>query len=106
MKQFRDLSYEDLNSWVGQKTASRGRSYKRSGHVSDIYQITDDIICGSVEGTKEYHTGLYVVEVSFLMKGKAASHKSGKSVEFDEYIVHLKTEHAKKPKVHSGSGSP
>lgn len=61
MKQFRDLSYEDLNSWVGQKTASRGRSYKRSGHVSGIYQISDDIICGSVEGTKEYHT---VVSVS------------------------------------------
>lgn len=44
-----------------QQTASRGRSYQRSGHVSSVYQISDDIICGSVEGTKEYDT---VVSVS------------------------------------------
>jgi len=56
MKQFRDLSYQDLNSWVGSQTASRGRSYQRSGYVLSVYQISDDIICGSVEGTKEYHT--------------------------------------------------
>ena len=44
-----------------QQTASRGRSYQISGHVSSVYQISDDIICGSVEGTKEYDT---VVSVS------------------------------------------
>ncbi|MCA1916682.1 hypothetical protein [Methanospirillum hungatei] len=62
MKPFRDLSYQDLNSWVGQQTASRGRSYQRSGHVSSVYQISDDIICGSVEGTLEYHTVVSVSE--------------------------------------------
>lgn len=62
MRPFEDLSYQDLNLWVGQTTASRGRSYQKSGQVSCVYQISLDTICGSVHGTKLYHTMVSIRE--------------------------------------------
>ncbi len=61
MKNFWDLSYEDLNAWAGQKTVSKGKSYQKNKRVIRIYQISEQIICGSVQGTDMYDT---VVSVS------------------------------------------
>ncbi|PWR76338.1 SWIM zinc finger domain-containing protein [Methanospirillum stamsii] len=56
MKHFRDLTYEDLNTWFGQKTVSRGKSYQKGGQVVNVYQIADDVLCGEVQGSELYHT--------------------------------------------------
>lgn len=61
MKNFRDLSYEDLYAWVGQKTFTKGKSYQKNKRVIRIYQISEHIICGSVQGSEMYDT---VVSVS------------------------------------------
>jgi uncharacterized Zn finger protein len=48
MKQFRDLSYQDLNSWVGQQTASRGRSYQRYAPVN--HPVRDLLLEMAIDG--------------------------------------------------------
>mgnify|MGYP001307816853 CR=1 FL=1 len=52
MRHFRDLTYEDLNTWFGQKTVSRGKSYQKGRQVLNVYQIADDVLCGSVQGSE------------------------------------------------------
>jgi len=61
MKNFRDLSYEDLYAWVGQKTFTKGKSYQKNKRVISVFQVSEHIICGSVHGSETYDT---VVSVS------------------------------------------
>ena len=56
MNNFRGLSYEDLYSWVGKKTFTRGQSYQKGKKILTVFQISDNIICGTVQGSEIYDT--------------------------------------------------
>ena len=53
---FTALTYLDLENWAGQKIVSRGKSYQRSGQVSDLGMTKDGRLVGWVEGTRRYAT--------------------------------------------------
>lgn len=53
--QFTNLTWLDLEEWVGKKSFQRGQSYFESDSVCDI-QTTEDGIIGGVSGTEEYTT--------------------------------------------------
>ncbi len=54
--QFGDLTWDDLNEWVGSKIVSRGRNYQRQGRVSELAQTEDGALVAWVDGSDRYAT--------------------------------------------------
>ena len=50
------LTWDDLESWVGSRSVSRGRTYQRSGHVKDLRISTGGQLLATVVGTHRYAT--------------------------------------------------
>ncbi len=50
------LTFLDLETWAGQKIVNRGKSYQRSGYVTEIGMTKDGRLVGWVEGTRRYAT--------------------------------------------------
>jgi len=56
---FADLSWDDLEQWVGSRSVERGRSYQKRGRVLSLARTPEGVLSGRVVGT-----GLYVTHVS------------------------------------------
>ncbi len=53
---FVDLSWDDLNHWVGSKIVSRGRNYQQQGRVSDLVITDEGALMAWVNGSEQYVT--------------------------------------------------
>ena len=56
LDQFADLTWNDLEEWVGGKIVSRGKNYQRQGRVCDLAVTEDDGLIAWVDGTERYAT--------------------------------------------------
>jgi len=56
MKDFIDLTWNDLERWAGKKIVSRGKNYQRQGLVSGLAKTKDNCLIAWVDGTREYAT--------------------------------------------------
>ena len=56
---FADLSWDDLEQWVGSRSVERGRAYQKRGRVLALARMSDGALAGRVAGT-----GLYTTYVS------------------------------------------
>lgn len=65
---FVSLTWLDLESWVGTKILSRGKSYQRAGYVRDLCITKDGDLVAWVEGTS-----LYTTKVTFNGKKLSSS---------------------------------
>lgn len=50
-KRWASLTWEDVNSWAGSRSASRGRTYQRQGRVADLAVTEDGKLLATVMGT-------------------------------------------------------
>ncbi len=55
-KDFKDITWDDLESWAGHKIVSRGRSYQRSKTVSELAITDSGEIVAWVKGLATYAT--------------------------------------------------
>ncbi len=53
---FVDLSWDDLNHWVGSKIVSRGRNCQQQGRVSDLVTTGEGGLLAWVNGSEQYVT--------------------------------------------------
>ena len=58
---FAALTWQDLESWVGLKTLSRGKAYQRSAVVQDLALAGEDRLIAWVQGTKRYATEVEII---------------------------------------------
>ena len=56
LDQFADLTWNDLEKWVGSRIVGRGRSYWQQGRVSELAATSDGSLIAWVEGSKRYVT--------------------------------------------------
>jgi uncharacterized Zn finger protein len=56
MDRFSDLTWNNIEEWAGSKIVSRGKSYQRQGHVSDLAVTDDGNLIAWVDGTELYAT--------------------------------------------------
>ena len=56
---FEGLTWNDLNSWTGNKIVSRGKNYQRNGQVKNLACTTDGSLIAWVEGTERYATQVF-----------------------------------------------
>jgi len=61
---WRALTWEDLKSWAGSRSVTRGRAYQRRGAVEGLAISSDDALLADVQGTRRYFTTVW------LQKGK------------------------------------
>ena len=54
---FRELSWNDLDDWVGNKVLNRGKSYKSD--VEDLASVKDNHVVATVHGTSTYLTEVW-----------------------------------------------
>ena len=66
LDQFSDLTWNDIEEWVGGKIVSRGKSYQRQGRVSDLAVMDDDSLIAWVDGTERYATRVVIDEDGLL----------------------------------------
>jgi uncharacterized Zn finger protein len=66
-KGFQDISWFDLESWVGSRIVSRGKAYQKSKHVRDLAITESGELIAWVKGSTTYATKV------LLDKGKLAS---------------------------------
>lgn len=50
------LTWDDIESWAGSRTVTRGRSYQQSGHVKDLKITSDGDLLATVVGGDYYAT--------------------------------------------------
>ncbi len=55
-KDFKDITWDDLESWAGHKIVSRGRSYQRGKTVRELALTDSGEIVAWVEGSVTYAT--------------------------------------------------
>jgi uncharacterized Zn finger protein len=53
---FAELSWEDLNHWVGSKIVSNGRNYQQQGRVTELVRTDDGGLIAWVNGSERYAT--------------------------------------------------
>lgn len=53
---FKSLTWNDLESWAGRKSVSRGRSYQKGGRVLEIARTSTDGLIAWVQGNRKYAT--------------------------------------------------
>ncbi|HSB04811.1 MAG TPA: SWIM zinc finger family protein [Thermodesulfobacteriota bacterium] len=56
---FKELTWDDLEEWVGSRVLSRGRSYQRNHQVKDLGRTQDEGLIAWVLGGDEYATHVY-----------------------------------------------
>ncbi|MCB2148968.1 MAG: hypothetical protein KQI81_20975 [Deltaproteobacteria bacterium] len=56
LDKFIDLTWNDLEEWVGRKIVSRGKNYQRQGRVCDLAVTENDGLIAWVDGTERYAT--------------------------------------------------
>ena len=62
LNQFSDLTWNDIEEWVGGKIVSRGKGYQRQGRVSDLAVTDDGSLIAWVDGTERYATRVVMDE--------------------------------------------
>jgi uncharacterized Zn finger protein len=62
LKAFQQLSWDDLNAWVGSSIVSRGKSYQRQGLVSELAVTADGALLAWVDGAEVYATTVFLGE--------------------------------------------
>jgi uncharacterized Zn finger protein len=60
--QWRGLTWDDLEEWVGPRSLQRGRSYQRTGRVQDLARAADGALIAWVRGTERYATLVQRIE--------------------------------------------
>lgn len=68
---WRRITWDDLEAWAGSRSLERGRSYQRSGHVSQLARTEDGSLLAWVRGTYRYATEVTLDEadpVSFTSR--------------------------------------
>ncbi|MFP4081362.1 MAG: SWIM zinc finger domain-containing protein [Candidatus Aminicenantes bacterium] len=58
---FAALTWQDLESWVGVKTLSRGKAYQKSSAVQDLALAGKTRLIAWVQGTKRYATEVEII---------------------------------------------
>jgi len=58
---FAVLTWQDLESWVGSKTLSRGKTYQKSSAVQDLAVAGEARLIAWVQGTKRYATEVEII---------------------------------------------
>lgn len=58
---FAVLTWQDLESWVGSKTLSRGKTYQKSSAVKDLALAGKTRLIAWVQGTKRYATEVEII---------------------------------------------
>jgi uncharacterized Zn finger protein len=58
VRRWEDLEWSDLEEWFGERSLERGRSYFRSGHVSQLAKAADGTLLATVQGTERYATAV------------------------------------------------
>jgi len=58
---FAVLTWQDLESWVGLKTLSRGKAYQKSSAVQDLAVAGKSRLIAWVQGTKRYATEVEII---------------------------------------------
>ncbi|RIK62280.1 MAG: hypothetical protein DCC65_17725 [Planctomycetota bacterium] len=53
------LTWEDVDRWAGNRSASRGRNYQRQGRIADLAVTEDGKLLASVMGTERYATTVW-----------------------------------------------
>lgn len=53
---FKDLSWNDLESWAGRKSVSRGKRYQKDGRVFEIARTSTGGLIAWVQGDRKYAT--------------------------------------------------
>jgi uncharacterized Zn finger protein len=59
---FADLTWDDLEQWVGSRILSRGERYQRQGRVSELAVTSDGGLIAWVSGTQQYATKVVMDE--------------------------------------------
>jgi uncharacterized Zn finger protein len=59
---FADLTWDDLEQWVGGKILARGQRYQGQGRVSELAATSDGGLVAWVSGTEEYATKVVMEE--------------------------------------------
>jgi uncharacterized Zn finger protein len=54
--QWKDLTWDDLEAWAGDRSVSRGQTYQRQGRVRDLARTEDGRLLAWVEGGSRYAT--------------------------------------------------
>lgn len=57
---FADLSWDDLNYWVGNKIVSQGRNYQQQGRIVDLAATKDGELIAWVNGSERYATRVVI----------------------------------------------
>src|SRR5262245_22698351 len=57
-RRWEDLEWTELEEWCGDRSLERGRSYFRSGHVSQLAKASDGTLLATVRGTERYATAV------------------------------------------------
>lgn len=55
-KRFAELSWDDLNNWVGSKIVSQGRNYQQQGRIIDLAITDDGVLIAWVNGSERFAT--------------------------------------------------
>ena len=58
---FAALTWQDIESWVGSKTLSRGKAYQKSSAVQDLVLAGKTRLIAWVQGTKRYATEVEII---------------------------------------------
>ena len=56
LKKFAELSWNDIDEWVGGKIASRGKRYQREGRVRELAVTQKGGLIAWVDGSEQYAT--------------------------------------------------
>jgi uncharacterized Zn finger protein len=56
LDRFTDLSWDDLNHWVGSKIVSSGRNYQQQGRVAELVTTNEGALIAWVNGDERYAT--------------------------------------------------
>lgn len=56
------LTWDDLESWVGSRSLSRGKAYQKEGRVRELRLCDDGSVLATVEGTERYVTRVALEE--------------------------------------------
>lgn len=66
MNSFTGLTWNNIDDWVGDRIAARGRRYQKNGHVSDLAVTVNGDLIAWVDGTHRYATKVSMNEKSGL----------------------------------------
>ncbi|MBM4301157.1 MAG: SWIM zinc finger domain-containing protein [Deltaproteobacteria bacterium] len=62
LDRFSDLTWNDIEAWVGGKIVSRGKNYQQQGRVSDLAVTDDGSLIAWVDGSERYATRVVIDE--------------------------------------------